>query len=340
MCLLKTELQTLMTKRENQHSRRESLALLAIFLVVFIIWGGMWWWIDKNVQPTSVSETLAGARGAFGDKFGAINALFSGLAFAGLITTILLQRRELAETREAFERQVVNVDIQRFDSTFFQLVALHNDITAKLSVLGQDGRNAFFAFNEQLRQADNDFPAYLALSKLERPEVRNIIQTKTISADYKLKLLEADVANISESIAKDGTISCENYLDENQDMQEKKIEAAYTKAALVHIDNFSHYFRNLYHLLRFIKETSLINEDEKRRYAKILRSQLSEPELLALFYNSLCPIKLPGRETMELGFPKMGALLIDFDILQNLSPRSIFHPLHQSILKKNYTVGK
>ena len=39
-------------------------------------------------------------RGTFGDMFGAINALFSGLAFAGIIYTILLQRHELELQRE------------------------------------------------------------------------------------------------------------------------------------------------------------------------------------------------------------------------------------------------
>lgn len=39
-------------------------------------------------------------RGTFGDMFGAVNALFSGLAFAGIIYTILLQRRELELQRE------------------------------------------------------------------------------------------------------------------------------------------------------------------------------------------------------------------------------------------------
>jgi len=39
-------------------------------------------------------------RGTFGDMFGAINALFSGLAFAGVIYAILLQRKELALQRE------------------------------------------------------------------------------------------------------------------------------------------------------------------------------------------------------------------------------------------------
>lgn len=39
-------------------------------------------------------------RGQFGDIFGGVNALFTGLAFAGVIYTILLQRRELELQRE------------------------------------------------------------------------------------------------------------------------------------------------------------------------------------------------------------------------------------------------
>jgi G3E family GTPase len=37
-------------------------------------------------------------RGQFGDLFGAVNAFFTGLAFAGVIFTIFLQRRELETT--------------------------------------------------------------------------------------------------------------------------------------------------------------------------------------------------------------------------------------------------
>jgi hypothetical protein len=39
-------------------------------------------------------------RGTFGDLFGAVNALFSGLAFAALIYTIVLQRDEIKSNRE------------------------------------------------------------------------------------------------------------------------------------------------------------------------------------------------------------------------------------------------
>lgn len=37
--------------------------------------------------------------GTFGDTFGALNALFSGLALAGVIVTILIQRTELKNQR-------------------------------------------------------------------------------------------------------------------------------------------------------------------------------------------------------------------------------------------------
>jgi hypothetical protein len=45
------------------------------------------------------------SRGQFGDQFGSVNALFSGLAFAGLISAIILQKRELALQREQLELQ-------------------------------------------------------------------------------------------------------------------------------------------------------------------------------------------------------------------------------------------
>lgn len=52
-------------------------------------------------------------RGVTGDMFGAVNALFSGLAFAGLIYTITVQRQELALQRAAIEMQTEELKMQR-----------------------------------------------------------------------------------------------------------------------------------------------------------------------------------------------------------------------------------
>lgn len=86
-------------------------------------------------------------QGQFGDMFGAVNALFSGLAFAGLIITLILQRRELSlqrdeleQTRKEFSEQNKTMKRQRFENTFFNLMSLLQHITDNLecTIQGQD----------------------------------------------------------------------------------------------------------------------------------------------------------------------------------------------------------
>jgi hypothetical protein len=64
----------------------------ALFLGVAALWAA---------TPVIMVLTIDGMeeRGQAGDLFGTINALFSGLAFAGVIVAILLQREELALQR-------------------------------------------------------------------------------------------------------------------------------------------------------------------------------------------------------------------------------------------------
>jgi hypothetical protein len=52
-------------------------------------------------------------RGQFGDQFGAINALFSGLAFLGLIVTIAFQTRDLRLQTEALQLQIKEFSEQK-----------------------------------------------------------------------------------------------------------------------------------------------------------------------------------------------------------------------------------
>ena len=67
--------------------------LLLLFAVILLIW------IVSGFGTYHFFITWD-ERGTFGDMFGAINALFSGLAFAGVIYAIFLQRKELELQRE------------------------------------------------------------------------------------------------------------------------------------------------------------------------------------------------------------------------------------------------
>lgn len=54
--------------------------------------------------------TIQAEHGQFGDLFGGLNALFSGLAFAGVIITIVMQMKELELTRDELKKTSVAQD--------------------------------------------------------------------------------------------------------------------------------------------------------------------------------------------------------------------------------------
>lgn len=66
------------------------LALFAVFVT----------WATSGYILYPLESTI---RGTFGDMFGAVNSLFSGLAFAALIFTVFMQREELSLQRKELE---------------------------------------------------------------------------------------------------------------------------------------------------------------------------------------------------------------------------------------------
>ena len=88
------------------------------------------------------SEHCWEVKGQFGDTFGALNALFSGLAFAGLIYTILLQRKELELTRQelkkATENQTKSEEALRKQAKSMSMTAMINGYTAFIQSIDND----------------------------------------------------------------------------------------------------------------------------------------------------------------------------------------------------------
>jgi len=124
-----------------------------------------------------------GDSGTFGDTFGALNALFSGLAFTGVIITILiqknelglqrdelkLQRAEMAETRREFllnrTTNIVYQQLERFERALAEFtITMPNGIK-------YSGDNALFELDELRKK----HPTYdNTLSDIENLEKKKI----------------------------------------------------------------------------------------------------------------------------------------------------------------------
>jgi hypothetical protein len=110
------------------------LLILAIFVVVALQFIWLFLVLNLNFGEKPLKADMA-SRGQFGDLFGGVNALFTGLAFAGLLFTIALQRYDLKIQRAALEDQAELLQ----ESTRLSVMATLADIyTRQIDVMERE----------------------------------------------------------------------------------------------------------------------------------------------------------------------------------------------------------
>lgn len=126
-------------------------------------------------------------RGSFGDMFGGINALFSGLAMAGVIIAIILQktelglqreeleltRKELAKTATANKQQA---EIQKLSAEISGISSMLEVTTERLrysEVKGGAGMNNVYYVPEQLLEFQDNYIMHIQkrVDKLTKMEI-------------------------------------------------------------------------------------------------------------------------------------------------------------------------
>ena len=246
-------------------------------MVCFILWIvgiAITHWYSNRYFDVSQGENSLTNPALFGDSTGAINALFSALALAGVIIAIILQKRELELQRkelkatteelknqkEEFKIQNETLKKQRFENTFFQMMSLQQDIISDL----------FYEHKVKVNEV-----VYGTTST----DVINETHTKT-----QIKKIKG--RNIFEYIYCEYEIIFERQLIKGFNFFVKKygIDAYDNISISVY---FSQYFCHLYRIIKYIDETLLIPDDEKYDYACIVRASLTQFELIFLFYNCL-----------------------------------------------------
>jgi len=102
---------------ENENDLPADRSLRPLVWLCLIVVGV---WAAAGVTTFLALDTWSN-RGTFGDMFGAVNALFSSLAFAGIIYTILIQRRELSLSLLEFRRTADAQEKARMASLLMQV---------------------------------------------------------------------------------------------------------------------------------------------------------------------------------------------------------------------------
>lgn len=164
--------------------------------------------------------------GTFGDSFGTLNTLFSGLAFSGVLITMLFQRKDLSETR-------AQIAHQQIESQFYSMLSLQQEVVRNFDLQrGHDGA----------------------------------------------------VVSQGRDCFKNWTAGIIHYYKKAKGTHEERVAQGVEDLLVQHKADLGLYFRSLYSVFRFVYNCE---HKERAQFGLVVRSLLSDHELVVLFYNSL-----------------------------------------------------
>lgn len=214
--------------------------------------------------------------------------LFIYVAFLGQKQQLIYQQQELDETRaeltgqrKALQQQSETLKKQRFESTFFGMLSLHNEIIDNLL-----------------------FPRGGGLEVKGRRYFRYAYDALVTRYNHEA---EADLTRVRQKRQEGPTPKQRLFFDRVHLGFQEEYGA-----------DLSHYFRNLYHVVRYVHVADLSAHD-RHGYVRIVRAQLSAHELVLLMYNSMVD---------GLGHPKFRYLIEPYDLLDNLDMTLVLNSEH------------
>lgn len=144
-----------------------------IFLAVFFLWAVM-----SMVSFLLSTNGFGAASASFGDSFGAVNALFSGLAMSGVVVALVIQSKDfsLAQTQrlEGLKNQRAISENQN-QATKVQAIGLRMEIDSRDSFDPDRIHPNSLEYERLLREANYKFELDTIVSDLfqnERPSVK------------------------------------------------------------------------------------------------------------------------------------------------------------------------
>ncbi|HMJ67378.1 MAG TPA: putative phage abortive infection protein [Cyclobacteriaceae bacterium] len=192
--------------------------------------------------------------GPFGDSFGLLTALFSALAFAGVIYSLLEQDKHIKE-------QDRHTQIDRFEAKFFLILQAQREIVGEFDLKRPNAQTKVREVYNKGRECFRD---------IYKNKFKNQLfdyYTKKYPDKELSETVKEDIKTLRGLLTLDQVVAvyCDDLFDTYQ-------------------DDLGHYFRHLYRIVRLIHKSDSI---EKSEYFGILRAQLSAFELVNIFYNCL-----------------------------------------------------
>ena len=150
------------------------------------------------------------------------------------------------------------------------------------------------------QQFETTFFSLLEQQQIIRSQLKGIIGDETYEGILYLQVLKSQLEDALSEL---------NYIqdevtEDNKVMLKNRVNGLYIDFFLPNVSNLGHYFRHLYHILKYIDDSQL---SDSKKYADLLQSQLSNAELYMIAINGIS----------NYGRKKMLPLMDKYGLLEN-----------------------
>jgi hypothetical protein len=262
---------------------------IVFFLISIVLIGYAWTYFNGKFEffcTNSQGSEYYQIYGVLGDYVGGILG-----TIIGFITLILVYLTYTSQ-KDELKLQSQLIAQQQFESTFFNMLNVHRELknSLELNIIKRICRintsKETTEFKEIKKEYYNDFT-----NKIDVSDYKGIDVFKLIKLDFE-SLYESFKELKDNDSAVDGVLNIHirSNLFKNRSVSKKGSErniviTVYWELFENYKDIISHYCRNVYHILKFIRESEKQNVNSYRNYADIFQSQLNIDEQFLLFYN-------------------------------------------------------
>lgn len=212
-----------------------------------------------------------------GDAIGGITAPF--VAILAAILTFLAFWVQY----DFNEKQQKSIGKQRFEHNFYEMLNIHESVTQSL----------------KMEIIDESADVESSSRTIARREGRDVFQLL-----YEVMPISASTGTVNGIVI----LNTQQYKGLRELFVKREEDRLSIYERNSEVGKLDHYFRQLYNIFKMIAEDDGLTDKEKYEYARIVRSTLSQYELVILFYNCLS----------SQGIDKFKPLIQDFAVLNNL----------------------
>ena len=219
----------------------------------------------------------------FSDYQESLTSLFAGLALIFVAWTAFMQREELDATRNIMADQSKTMELQRFETTFFNMLNNFNEIRKNLFI--EVGYADFVKHTFEGVLSDNIF-----INKIQGSGINFFREVySTIEGYFFLglkELLNVDLQDNNRTIHKKLIL---DYLAQKENSEAEKISReAFSRALFEFFKKYSYdlgphnYF--LERMVEFLSNNNSLSEDQKKFYFDVLFFNLTKYEICFLMF--------------------------------------------------------